>query len=89
MSIKTADSKGRITFGPNFANKTFIVEEIDETEVRVIAASVIPEREMWLFRNKKALEMVQRGLQNLREGKFSKHPPDLDSDREFAERCGE
>ncbi len=89
MAIKTADSKGRIAFGPSFANKTFIVERVDETEVRVIAASVIPERELWLFRNKKALEMVQRGLQNVKEGNFSKNPPDLDADQALAERCGD
>ncbi len=89
MAIKTADSKGRIAFGPSFANKTFIVEKVDETEVRVIAASVIPEREMWLYKNKDALAMVERGLAEARAGNFNKNPPDLDADRELAERCGE
>lgn len=39
MSIKTTDSKGRIAIGPQFANKAVIVEEVDETEIRIIAAA--------------------------------------------------
>jgi hypothetical protein len=51
MSTKTTDSKGRLTLGERFANRTVIVEEIDETEVRITLARVVPEREMWLHGN--------------------------------------
>lgn len=68
MTIKTADSKGRINFGARFANRTFIIEEVDATEVRIIAAQVIPEREMWLHKNEAAMASVQRGLQQLANG---------------------
>ena len=48
MTTKTTDSKGRLTLGERFANRTVIVEEIDETEVRITLARVVPERELWL-----------------------------------------
>lgn len=78
MTIKTSDSKGRISFGPDFANKTFIIEKIDETEVRVIAASVIPEREMWIYRDKEKLASLEQGLEQAKNRKFSKNPPTRD-----------
>lgn len=43
---KTADSKGRLTLGPKFANRDVIVEQVDDTEVRVILARVVPERDL-------------------------------------------
>ena len=68
MATKTADSKGRIALGPKFANKTFIIKEVDATEFRVIVAAVIPEREMWLHKNEEAMAMVQRGLRQAAAG---------------------
>lgn len=84
MNTKTADSKGRIVLGPRFANKTVIIEDIDETEIRIITAAVIPERELWLHKNKKAVTMVQRGLAQSRAGKFSKNPPNVRADKKLA-----
>jgi len=74
MSTRTADSKGRVTLGERFANRTVIVEEVDETEVRITLARVIPEREAWLYENPKALASVRRGLEQARKGKTSKGP---------------
>jgi hypothetical protein len=77
MITKLADSKGRIVLGSKFANKTVIVEEIDDLEVRIIAAAVVPERELWLHKNEKAMAMVQQGLVHARSRRFSKTPPNL------------
>ncbi len=85
MTTKTADSKGRVALGKNFANKTVIVEEIDPTEVRVIVAAVIPEREAWLHRNKAAIASVERGLAQAKAGKFSKRSPDLAAGKALAD----
>jgi hypothetical protein len=74
MTTKLADSKGRIALGSKFANKTVIVEEIDELEVRIIAAAVLPERELWLHKNEQAMAMVQQGLAQARSRRFSKPP---------------
>jgi hypothetical protein len=66
--------------GSKFANKTVIVEEIDELEVRIIAAAVIPERELWLHKNESAMAMVQKGLAQSRKRRFSRTPPNLKAD---------
>jgi hypothetical protein len=86
MTTKLVDGKGRITLGPRFANKTVIVEEVDETEIRIIAAAVVPEREMWLQRNRHAKTAVLRGLKQARTGKISRRPPDLVKDSKLAEQ---
>jgi hypothetical protein len=75
MTTKTADEKGRIALGPRFANKTVIIEEIDETEVRVIVAAVVPQRELWLHRNPEAKAAVEGGLAQAKQRKFSRKPP--------------
>jgi hypothetical protein len=77
-TIKTADSKGRVTLGSRFANQTVIVRKVDATEVVVTIAEVVPKREMWLQRNRKANASVARGLKQARAGRFSRNPPDLD-----------
>jgi len=40
MLTKTVDSKGRITLGEKFANQQVIIEQVDETEVRVTLAEL-------------------------------------------------
>ena len=82
MATKIVDSKGRISLGARFANKTVIVEEIDETEIRIIEAATIPVRELWLHRNRDAIGAVDAGLAQAREGNFSKKPPDVSADRD-------
>jgi hypothetical protein len=77
MVTKTTDSKGRITLGERFANRTVIVQDIDETEVRVTLARVIPEREAWLQENPKAKASVLKGLAQAKGKRFAKNPPDL------------
>ena len=85
MTTKVADSKGRITLGERFANRTVIVEEIDDTEVRVTLARVIPEREAWLHENPKAKALLLRGIAQARAGEFAP-APDLAKARKIADR---
>jgi hypothetical protein len=85
LAVKIADSKGRIALGPQFANKPVIIEKVDDTEVRVIAAEVVPQRELWLHRNVKARDSVHRGLAEAKARKFSRNPPDLDADESLTE----
>jgi hypothetical protein len=88
MSTKSTDSKGRLTLGERFANRTVIVEEINETEVRVSLARVVPEREMWLHDNRAASTAVRRGLAAAKEGRLSSGP-DLAADAPLADRLQE
>jgi hypothetical protein len=77
MFTKNVDSKGRLTLGESFANRTVLVEARGEGEVLVRLARVIPERESWLYDNNEALASVRRGLQQAAEGKFVKRAPNL------------
>jgi hypothetical protein len=85
MTTKTTDSKGRVTLGERFANRTVIIEEIDETEVRVTIARVVPEREMWLHENRQANAAVHRGLADAKAGRLTAGP-DLAADASLADR---
>jgi hypothetical protein len=85
-STKSADSKGRVTLGEKFANRTVVVRQLSETEVLVELATVIPDRELWLHKNEAAMTSVQRGLQQARDREFVNNPPDIDKDAKLARR---
>ena len=86
MTTKTTDSKGRLTLGERFANRTVIVEEIDATAVRITLARVVPEREMWLHENRAASAAVSRGLADARAGNFQSVGPVLAADAAIADQ---
>jgi hypothetical protein len=86
MTTKTTDDKGRVTLGNRFANQTVIVEEIDDTEVRITLAQIIPQREVWLHKNRKAKAAVLRGLRQAKTGKRAALPPDLKADARLAKQ---
>lgn len=79
MATKTTDKKGRLLLGHRFANKTFIVEQIDETELRLTEAAIIPKRELWLRTNQLARAAIRRGIAQAKRGEFAT-PPDLQAD---------
>ena len=83
MVTKQADRKGRVTLGERFANRTVIVKEIDETEVVITLARIMPEREAWLFKNPKARAMVLKGLKQAKAGELAE-APDLNADEALA-----
>ena len=76
--VKTADSKGRIGLGAAFANRNVIIERVDDTEVRVILAEVVPAREAWLHKNPAAMDSVIRGLEQAKLMQLSENPIDID-----------
>lgn len=42
----TADREGRINLPRSFANKTVVIDEVSDTEVRVRTADAVPEEEV-------------------------------------------
>ena len=72
-TTKNTDSKGRLTLGEAFANRTIILEERG-SEIVLHLARVIPEREAWLYENPTALGAVRRGLKEARQRRFSDGP---------------
>lgn len=85
---KNTDSKGRLTLGEAYANRTVLVEEREGGEIVLRLARVIPEREAWLYDNPGALAQVRRGLGEARARKFAK-APDLESAARVAARIPE
>ena len=83
---KSTDSKGRVTLGGHFANRAVLVEHRSEDEVVVRLARVIPEDEVWLYENPKALASVRRGLDQARKGHVTKKPPNLKAAAKLAEQ---
>ena len=82
---KHTDSKGRVSLGALFANRTVLLQRISDTVVLVKLARVIPEDELWLHRNAEAMQSVQEGIRQAREGKFAKTPPNLEADAALAD----
>jgi hypothetical protein len=68
------DSKKRITLGKLApAEVSSYDAEIQENGVMILHPKVeIPAEELWLFKNKPALESVKRGLEESAAGKVSK-----------------
>ena len=82
---RNTDSKGRLTLGEAFANRTLIVEERGD-EIVLRLARVVPEREAWLYENSSARDSLRRGLKQAKAGKFVKQGPDLASAAKLAEQ---
>ena len=80
------DSKGRLTLGESFANRTVIVEQHAGGAVLIRLALVVPEAEAWLYENEQAMESVRRGIRQAHTGKFAKKEPDLRAATDLADR---
>jgi len=72
------DSKGRLNLGQANASSFFLVEETSKGEFILKKAVVIPENELWLYKNEKALHAVTKGLEQAKKGKLEKNAIDLD-----------
>lgn len=86
MTTKTADSKGRIAFGSQFAGQTVIIDDSDPQRIVIQPAVVIPAKEAWLYKNPQALDSVRRGLEQARQRAFSKTVPNIAGDEKIAGR---
>ena len=86
MVTKNTDARGRLALGERFANQRFIVTQVSETEIKLELAKVIPAREAWLFENRKAGDLVRRGLEDAAAGRLKTRPPDLAAAKRLADR---
>ena len=74
MVLKQADSKGRIVLGRSYAGSTLLAEHRDDGTIVLHPAVTVPVREAWLWKNKKALAMVQEGIEEAAQGRRSTSP---------------
>ena len=79
VPVKKADGKGRVTLGPEYANKLLFVIRKDDGMIEIRPAETVPSREAWLFRNPDAIASVMWGLVQARAGEFAE-APDLEAD---------
>ena len=72
------DSKGRLNLGHAYASSFFLIEETVKGEFTLKKAAIIPENELWLYKNEKAFDSVSKGLAQAKLGKLEKNAIDLD-----------
>jgi hypothetical protein len=85
MTTRLADAKGRIMLGSQFAGRMVLVDDSNPAQLILKPAIAIPAADAWLYQNEKALNLVREGLKQAQSGQFSKTPPDLGADAEFAD----
>jgi len=83
MVAKLVDSKGRIVLDKEYAGSTMLVDRREDGTIVLRPAVTVPAEEAWLWRNKKALAMVQKGLSEARQGRHAA-PPDMRAARKLA-----
>lgn len=69
MKTYSTDSAGRLCLGKQFANKNFIFKLNEHGSIDLTPVKIIPEREAWLYENKTALNAVNKGLKQAKQGK--------------------
>jgi len=79
--VSSLDSKHRITLGHKIMQEIPLSKlEIDAFETMVgengdillRPMANIPSRELWIYRNPKILKSIQRGMQDIKEGRVTK-----------------
>lgn len=60
--IKRIDALGRLNLGKSLANEQYRVERTSDGTIVLVPVAVIPKRELWLWKNKQAMDAVQAGL---------------------------
>jgi hypothetical protein len=66
------DPQGRLNLGKKYASSTFIVEVVDDEDLLLKKAAVIPERELWLLKDPKALESIHKGMEDAKNKRLTK-----------------
>ena len=76
IATKTIDERKRICLGEVIRNFTRLqIFKNDAGDILLKPMIEIPASEAWLFKNKKALHSVKKGLQESAEGKVAKFSP--------------
>jgi hypothetical protein len=66
-----ADDKGRVILGREFSGKNFRVSKSANGDILLVPVVVIPERDMWLYKNPQALAMFHAGLAEAAAGEVT------------------
>ncbi|MCB1085052.1 MAG: hypothetical protein KDK60_03010 [Chlamydiia bacterium] len=69
------DAQGRLNLGKKYASSTFLVEVVDDSDLLLKKAAVIPERELWLLKEPDARESIHKGLEDAKKKRLRKVDP--------------
>lgn len=64
----STDNKGRLNLGKQYAAKYFLMHIDVDGNIVLEKAAIVPERELWLHKNPKAMRSVRKGLEEARKG---------------------
>ncbi len=67
--LAQSDALGRVTLGAVARDKRYSVAVSPSGDILLTSVGAIPERELWLHRNPKALAMVDRGIADAEAGR--------------------
>jgi hypothetical protein len=74
MITRTIDSKGRLLLGKEYAGRQVIIDDQEPDRLVIMTATTVPDRELWLYCNKRALDDVLTGLEQAKRGEFVPGP---------------
>lgn len=83
MITKTLDDKGRVTLGARYARQTVFIDDSNPDCIKITPVVMIPAGEAWLYKNKKAIELVRQGLEDATKKNFAEEVPDIASDLDW------
>ena len=66
--LKHVDHSGRMTLGRRDADKTYSIERKSDGTLILTPVAIIPEKELWIWKNKEALAAVKEGLEQSAKG---------------------
>lgn len=69
LKMLRPDAKGRITLGPLAEGVSGFSVRVEDDCIILEPYSEVPTREKWLFKNKKALALVNQGLEDSATGR--------------------
>ena len=66
-----ADEKGRVTLGRDYSGKNFSVWKSADGNILLTPVAVVPERDIWLYKNPRALALFHQGLAGAAAGQVT------------------
>lgn len=72
--VKIVDNKGRLILGSRYNGKQFLINEDEDGKIVLTPSISVPVKEQWLWSNTQAMDSVQRGLNDAKNGRTVEDP---------------
>ena len=74
MELRTTDNRGRVSLGTEFAHKPITIKRLSKGRVELSVCEAVPIEQAWLLKNKEALNLLEKGLEQARNGETAQDP---------------